>query len=206
MNFFLASLAWPASDASFVAFPEKQIDFPVAEATIIGRNGLKMKFSNHFLRGVPSMQTEQTRKKVLVIGVIGADVHAVGNKILYHAFTEAGFDVVNLGVMVSQEEYISAAIESDADAIVVSSLYGQGELDCRGMREKCDEAGLLGIPLVVGGNIVVGKQKFEDVEKRFHAMGFDRAFPPGTPPETTIDALRELLHMDAAACSEAVPV
>ena len=129
------------------------------------------------------MQTEQTRKKVLVIGVIGADVHAVGNKILYHAFTEAGFDVVNLGVMVSQEEYISAAIESDADAIVVSR-----------------------IPLVVGGNIVVGKQKFEDVEKRFHAMGFDRAFPPGTPPETTIDALRELLHMDAAACSEAVPV
>ena len=124
------------------------------------------------------MQTEQTRKKVLVIGVIGADVHAVGNKILYHAFTEAGFDVVNLGVMVSQEEYISAAIESDADAIVVSSLYGQGELDCRGMREKCDEAGLLGIPLVVGGNIVVGKQKFEDVEKRFHAMGFDRASRP----------------------------
>ena len=49
------------------------------------------------------------KKKVLVIGVIGADVHAVGNKILYHAFTEAGFDVVNLGVMVSQEEYISAA-------------------------------------------------------------------------------------------------
>ena len=80
----------------------------------------------------------EERKKVLIIGVIGADVHAVGNKILYHAFTEAGFDVVNLGVMVSQEEYIEAAIEADADAIVVSSLYGQGELDCRGMREKCD--------------------------------------------------------------------
>ena len=70
----------------------------------------------------------EERKKVLIIGVIGADVHAVGNKILYHAFTEAGFDVVNLGVMVSQEEYIEAAIEADADAIVVSSLYGQGEL------------------------------------------------------------------------------
>ena len=130
------------------------------------------------------------KKKVLVIGVIGADVHAVGNKILYHAFTEAGFDVVNLGVMVSQEEYIAAAIESNADAIVVSSLYGQGELDCRGMREKCDEAGLKGIPLLVGGNIVIGKQTFEDVEKRFREMGFDRAFPPNTPPETTIEALR----------------
>lgn len=131
------------------------------------------------------------KKKKLVIGVIGADVHAVGNKILYHAFTEAGFDVVNLGVMVSQEEYIAAAIESAADAIVVSSLYGHGELDCRGLREKCDEAGLAGILLYVGGNIVVGKQPFDQVEKRFRAMGFDRVFGPGTPPETTIDALRE---------------
>ena len=136
---------------------------------------------------------EQTRKKVLVLGVIGADVHAVGNKILYHAFTDAGFEVINLGVMVSQEEFISAAIESNADAIVISSLYGQGELDCRGMREKCDEAGLGRIPLLVGGNIVICKQSFEEVEKRFLAMGFDRAFPPGTAPETTIQALHELL-------------
>ena len=104
-------------------------------------------------------------------------------------------NVINLGVMVSQEEYIAAAIESKADAIVVSSLYGQGELDCRGMREKCDEAGLKGIPLLVGGNIVIGKQRFEDVEARFHAMGFDRAFPPGTMPEVTIAALREILHV-----------
>ena len=141
----------------------------------------------------------QKEKKVLIIGVIGADVHAVGNKILYHAFTEAGFEVVNLGVMVSQEEYIAAAIESNADAIVISSLYGQGELDCRGMREKCEEAGLHNIPLVVGGNIVIGKQQFEEVEERFKAMGFDRAFPPGTAPETTIEALRELLHMDGEA-------
>lgn len=134
-------------------------------------------------------------KKTLVIGVIGADVHAVGNKILYHAFIEAGFEVVNLGVMVSQEEYIAAAIESNADAIVVSSLYGHGELDCRGMREKCDEAGLKGILLYVGGNIVVGKQPFDEVEARFRAMGFDRVFPPGTAPETTIQALKEDLQM-----------
>ena len=137
-----------------------------------------------------------SNQKKLVIGVIGADVHAVGNKILYHAFTDAGFEVINLGVMVSQEEYIAAAIESNADAIVVSSLYGQGELDCRGMREKCDEAGLEGILLYVGGNIVVGKQPFDEVEKRFKAMGFNRAFPPGTPPETTIEALKEDLHVE----------
>jgi methylaspartate mutase, S subunit len=130
-------------------------------------------------------------KKKLVLGVIGADVHAVGNKILYHAFTEAGFDVTNLGVMVSQEEYIEAAIETAADAIVVSSLYGHGEMDCRGLRDKCLEAGLGNILLYVGGNIVVGKQPFEEVEGRFKAMGFDRVFGPGTSPEAAIDALRE---------------
>lgn len=136
------------------------------------------------------------KQKTLVIGVIGADVHAVGNQILYHAFTEAGFNVINLGVMVSQEEFINAAIESNADAIVISSLYGHGELDCRGMREQCDEHGLVGIPLFVGGNIVVGKQPFEDVERRFKAMGFDRVFPPGTAPETTIAALKEVLGVE----------
>lgn len=136
-------------------------------------------------------------RNTLVLGVIGADVHAVGNQILNYAFTDAGFHVVNLGVMVSQEEFIEAAIESAADAIVVSSLYGHGELDCQGLREKCDEAGLKGILLYVGGNIVVGKQPFEEVEKRFLAMGFNRVFGPGTTPEAGIAALREdLARMD----------
>jgi len=130
-------------------------------------------------------------KKRIVLGVIGADVHAVGNIILYHAFTDAGFDVTNLGVMVSQEEFIGAAVESAADAIIVSSLYGHGELDCRGLREKCIESGLGNILLYVGGNIVVGKQPFEDVEKRFKDMGFDRVFGPGTAPKITIEALME---------------
>ncbi len=134
---------------------------------------------------------EAVNGKKLVIGVIGADVHAVGIRILEYAFREAGFEVTNLGVMVSQEEFIGAAIETGADAIVVSSLYGHGELDCRGLREKCDEAGLVGILLYIGGNIVVGKQDFSDVEKRFHEMGFDRAFPPGTTPEEAIHWLKK---------------
>ena len=135
-------------------------------------------------------------KKKLVIGVIVADVHAVGISILQHAFEEAGFEVVNLGVMVSQEEYIAAAIETNADAILVSSLYGHGELDCRGLRDKCDESGLKDILLYVGGNIVVGKQPFDEVEKRFKAMGFDRVFGPGTAPETTVAALYEDLKVE----------
>ncbi|HWR20223.1 MAG TPA: methylaspartate mutase subunit S [Clostridia bacterium] len=137
----------------------------------------------------------ESNKKKLVIGVIGADVHAVGNKILDFVFSAAGFDVINLGVMVPQEDFINAALEADADAIVVSSLYGHGELDCRGLRDRCIEAGIGDILLYVGGNIVVGKQDFEDVEKRFIQMGFNRVFGPGTPPEAAIAALSEDLHI-----------
>lgn len=132
-------------------------------------------------------------KKTIVTGVIGADVHAVGNKILTYALEQAGFNVVNLGVMVAQEEYIEAAIETKADAILVSSLYGHGEIDCNGLREKCNEAGLKDIPLLAGGNLVVGKQNFEDVEKRFSAMGFTKVYPPGTSIDTTISDLYKIL-------------
>jgi methylaspartate mutase sigma subunit len=128
--------------------------------------------------------------KKIILGVIGADVHAVGNKILNLALTQAGFEVTNLGVMVSQEEYIEAAVETAADAILVSSLYGHGELDCRGFREKCDEAGLEKIVLYVGGNLVVGKQDIGEVEQRFKAMGFNRVFGPGSSVEDAIVLLK----------------
>lgn len=132
-------------------------------------------------------------KKTIVTGVIGADAHAVGNKIIAFALEQAGFNVINLGVMVSQEEFIAAAVETNANAIVVSSLYGHGEIDCNGLREKCEEAGLKDIPLLAGGNLVVGKQDFADVEKRFKAMGFTSVYPPGTAIETTIDELNRIL-------------
>ncbi|OJV22994.1 MAG: methylaspartate mutase subunit S [Bacteroidetes bacterium 41-46] len=134
------------------------------------------------------------KKKTIVTGVIGADVHAVGNKILAYALEQAGYNIVNLGVMVSQEEYIEAALETNADAILVSSLYGHGEIDCNGLREKCDEAGLKNIPLLAGGNLVVGKQEFSEVEKRFLDMGFTKVYPPGTQPETTIEDLKIMLQ------------
>lgn len=42
------------------------------------------------------------KKSTLVIGVIGADCHAVGNKVLDRVFTAHDFHVINLGVMVSE--------------------------------------------------------------------------------------------------------
>lgn len=90
------------------------------------------------------------KKATLVIGVIGADCHAVGNKVLDRVFSNHGFRVINLGVMVSQDEYIDAAIETGADAIVVSSIYGHGDIDCLGMRETLHRAWTRGHPALCG--------------------------------------------------------
>ena len=135
----------------------------------------------------------------LVTGVIGADTHIVGNRILTMGLEEAGFKVVALGALTPADEFIKAAIETAADGIMVSSLYGQGELDCRGFRELCIEAGLEEILLYVGGNLVVGKQDWASVEKRFQDMGFDRAFANGTRVEEVV----EILDQDFAARKKA---
>ena len=131
------------------------------------------------------------RPLTLVTGVIGADTHIVGNRILSMALEDAGYRVVALGALTPAGDFIKAAIETAADAILVSSLYGQGELDCRGFRDLCVEAGLEDILLYVGGNLVVGKQPWQEVERRFLDMGFDRAFPPGTRVEAALAALAE---------------
>ena len=136
------------------------------------------------------MSNEQDhRPKTLVTGVIGSDTHIVGNRILSMALEQSGYKVVSLGALTPAQDFVKAAVETAADAILVSSLYGQGELDCRGFRDLCVEAGLGDILIYVGGNLVVGKQSWPDVEQRFIAMGFDRAFPPGTRTGDVLDAL-----------------
>lgn len=134
------------------------------------------------------------KKPTIILGVIGADCHSVGNKILDLFFGDEGFKVINLGVMVSQEEFIDAAIEAGASAILVSSLYGHGEIDCEGLREKCFEKGLEDIILYVGGNLTVGKTAPEIVIDKFLKMGYDRVFLP----KDELEDVSKLLKKDLA--------
>ncbi len=147
--------------------------------------------------------TNAERRRTLVTGVIGSDTHIVGNRILSMALEKAGYKVVALGALTPADEFIKAAVETAADAIMVSSLYGQGELDCRDFRDLCIEAGLEDILLYVGGNLVVGKQPWAEVEQRYRDMGFDRAFPPGTRTDAVIAALEDDFGAPAAGGQKA---
>ncbi|WP_019879525.1 methylaspartate mutase subunit S [Succinispira mobilis] len=135
-----------------------------------------------------------TNKPKIILGVIGADCHAVGNKILNYAFNNAGFEVVNLGVLVPQQDFVNAAVETNAVAILVASLYGHGEIDCRGLRNKCIEAGIGEILLYVGGNLVVGKTDLNATNEKFLNMGYDRVYAPGTLPDEVVNDLKNDLR------------
>ena len=131
------------------------------------------------------------RQKTIVTGVIGSDTHIVGNRILSMALEKTGYKVVALGALTPAPEFVKAAIETGADAILVSSLYGQGELDCRGFRDLCVEAGLENMLIYVGGNLIVGKHPWPEIEKIFLDMGFDRVAAPGTRVEAVLAWLEQ---------------
>ncbi|WP_227131095.1 methylaspartate mutase subunit S [Halorubellus salinus] len=129
----------------------------------------------------------------VTLGVIGSDAHVVGITILEQALSAAGFEVHNLGVQTSQEEFAESAATHDADAVLVSSLYGHAEQDCRGFHETLTEAGVDAVTYI-GGNLAVGQNDFEETRRTFRDMGFDRVFDSETSPEEAIRAL----EMDCA--------
>ena len=134
----------------------------------------------------------------IVIGTIGADAHMIGAWVLQKALTTAGFNVTFLGAVVPQEEFISAAIETDADAILVSSMYGMGILDCEGLRDKCIESGLEDILLYAGGTVAAPlelEKNWPQIEERFSKMGFNRVYPNTVTVEEVIAALKSDLGL-----------
>jgi len=128
-------------------------------------------------------------KPTVITGTAGMDAHVIGTKILSRALKDAKFNVVELGMQVLPEEFIEVAKETKADAILMTSLYGMAELDLRGFKEKCKEAGLEDLILYIGGVLVVGRQDFKEVEKKFKKLGFDRVYPPEADLKSVIEDL-----------------
>jgi methylaspartate mutase sigma subunit len=135
------------------------------------------------------MEKNEKMKGTLITGVIGEDVHVVGIRILEHAMRDAGYKVVSMGVQISQEEFVNAALETNADAILVSSLSGHAKILIPGLRDKCEKAGLKNIIIYLGGSLVIGKTDWKDVQKFFMELGINRIYSPETLPSQVIKDL-----------------
>ena len=96
----------------------------------------------------PAIRVKGGEKSTLgkvVIGTVESDVHSIGKDLVASFLFSNGFDVFNLGVEVTAEEFITKAEEVGADIIGMSSLLTMSmdfqrqvieELNKRGLREK----------------------------------------------------------------------
>ena len=127
--------------------------------------------------------------KTLIAAEIGSDRHAAGARIAGHALEAAGYNVVPLFAFSPPSDFVNAAVETNADGILVYSLHGHGEPECRGFREICVEAGIGEILAYFIGIPDDCTDDWRAEEKRFLTMGFDRAFPSGTGANDIASAL-----------------
>jgi len=154
-------LGYKTSLADFWAFSKGAI---ISEPEADEQEGIKL----------PDMENPPT----ILTGTVGVDSHVIGTKVITRALREAGFKVVALSAQTPPEEFIKAARETNADAMLISSLYGMAEMDLQGFRDKCAEAGIGGVLLYIGGILGVGKRDFREDEELFKTIGFDRVYPP----------------------------
>ena len=142
------------------------------------------------------MRKEQDIK--LVTGTIGDDIHSLGIKVIEQALKNEGYKIISLGIQTSQDDFIKAAMETDANGILISSMSGHGRLLCQGFRDKCKEEGLENILLYVGGCLTTGDTPWDETHTEFKAMGFDRIYPNTSLPGELIADLSVDLGIDKA--------
>nr|WP_317614987.1 methionine synthase [Flavobacterium fluvii] len=102
-----------------------------------------------FIEAAKQVGDKEGNGKILMATVKG-DVHDIGKNIVSVVLACNNYEIIDLGVMVSPEKIIAAAIENDVDIIGLSGLitpsldemvYLAKELDKRGMK----------IPVMIGG-------------------------------------------------------
>jgi len=113
----------------------------------------------------------------VVTGVVGNDIHVVANRLIELSLNARGFEVFNLGVNTYLEEFFDAAVETNADVLLISSLNGEAEGWAREVKSlKAKYKTLDNLTLVIGGNLVVGTAEAEEIVPRYKNYGFDLVF------------------------------
>ncbi len=127
----------------------------------------------------------------VVTGVVGNDIHVVANRLIDISLQARGFEVFNLGVNTSLEEFIDAVVETDADILLISSLNGEAEGWCRDLQFLRSEYDLReDVVFVIGGNLAVGEAKQDDIIPKYRSYGFDLVFHQ-VDLNTGLDALEQ---------------
>lgn len=89
-------------------------------------------------------------KGAVVIGTVRGDLHDIGKNIVAMMLKGAGYRIVDLGIDVSAEKFVSAAKENKANIIALSALLTTTMIGMKSIVEAVRESGL-SIPVIIGG-------------------------------------------------------
>jgi uroporphyrinogen decarboxylase len=104
---------------------------------------------------------EERNLGTVVIGTVKGDLHDIGKNLVAMMLEGQGFSVVDLGVSVSAEKFVAAAIEKKPNIIALSALLTTTMVEMKHTIAALEEAGLRGaVKIVVGGAPVT--QAFAD--------------------------------------------
>ena len=108
----------------------------------------------------PALTGDQQREIVgrVVIGTVEGDLHEIGKTLVGTMLTENGFNVIDIGVDKSNEEFVTAIKENDATIVGASALLTTTMIQQQKLIESIKEAGLgKQVKVMVGGAPVTQK-------------------------------------------------
>ena len=125
------------------------------------------------------------RKLRVLIAKPGLDGHDRGAKIIARGYRDAGFEVIYLGLHLTPEQIVDAALQEDADLVGLSCLSGAHLYLFTEVVKQLRAKGADRITVVGGG--IIPK---EDIPLLKDA-GMKEVFLPGTPLDEIINWTRE---------------
>ncbi len=102
----------------------------------------------------PALKAGQARRVLgrVVIGTVQGDIHEIGKSLVGIMLTAAGFEVRDLGVDVTPEQFVAAVREADANLVGLSALLTTTMISQRNVIEALKEAGLRErVKVLIGG-------------------------------------------------------
>jgi len=88
----------------------------------------------------------------VVIGTVRGDLHDIGKNVVITLLRAANYDIVDLGVDISAEQFVEAAKEHSPDIIAMSALLTTTMIGMENVIESLEKAGLRDkLKVIIGG-------------------------------------------------------
>ncbi len=129
---------------------------------------------------------KERRIKILIANP-GLDVHDAGARYVAKILSDAGMEVIYLGIRQTPEGIVNAAIQEAVDIIGLSILSGRHTTIVPRISNLLHEKNIHDMQIIVGG--IIPKDDIATLKEN----GVKEIFLPGTPSNLVVDRIRNLI-------------